>query len=51
MGDWRTGHGEIEGWGNPGEPGDENAVAEEQCEEQELHVADDEFGELVDRFD
>ena len=35
-------------------------MAEERCEEQELHVADDEqelhvaddeFGELVDRFD
>lgn len=49
VGDWRSGRGEIEGWGNPGGPGDEDTVTL-QCEERELDIAGDEVGELVDRF-
>jgi hypothetical protein len=50
VGDWRSGRAEIEGWGDPGGPGDEEPLALPR-EERELDVAGDEVGELVDRFD
>ena len=53
VGNWRSGHNEIEGWGNPGGPGDEDMINEVQGleqGEQEIDMAGDEVGELVDRF-
>ena len=40
VGDWWS-------WRKPGEAGDEDVVEEVRCEEMELGVADDEFGELI----
>lgn len=50
VGDWHRGSGEIEGWGDPGGPGDEENSKYMACVERELDCADDNIGEFVDRF-